>query len=180
MTDSNKYQNGKIYKIVSNYTDEVYIGSSAQKYLSMRMRQHRDEFKLWKKDSTKRKYISSFEILKYDDARIVLVENYPCESKDQLRQQEEHHRKLHAEAVNKQKAYQSHEQHLQYMRTWHHENKEHVAERAKEYRENHREELLKKKKEYYHSNADTINERRREEYKENSTELCAYQKKYRE
>lgn len=179
MTDS-KYQNGKIYKIVSDQTCDVYIGSSAQKYLSMRMRQHRDEYNIWKKDNSKRQYISSFELLKYDDARIILVENYPCNTKDELRAREEYHRKQYNEAINSYKAHQSHEEHLQYMRKWHEDNKEYVAERAKKYRAENRNELLQKKTEYYNKNKEQINGKRREQYKDKAIDLCQYQKQYRE
>ena len=33
---NNKYNNSKIYKIISPNTDKIYIGSSIQKYISNR------------------------------------------------------------------------------------------------------------------------------------------------
>ena len=38
---------GKIYKIVSNQTDDIYIGSTCQKLLSTRLGKHRDDYKRW-------------------------------------------------------------------------------------------------------------------------------------
>ena len=39
------YQNGKIYKIVSNTNSEkCYIGSTTKKYLSQRLMQHKYEY----------------------------------------------------------------------------------------------------------------------------------------
>ena len=75
------YSKGKIYKIVSPNTEEVYIGSTTQK-LSNRMTSHR-------KDYRNGKYMTSSEIIKHGDAKIVLVENYPCETKEQLEKREQ-------------------------------------------------------------------------------------------
>ena len=41
------YSLGKIYKIVSNQTDDIYIGSTSQNLLSVRLGKHRDEYKRW-------------------------------------------------------------------------------------------------------------------------------------
>ena len=39
----NKYQEGKIYKIVCNITGEVYYGSTIEKYLSSRLAKHKNK-----------------------------------------------------------------------------------------------------------------------------------------
>lgn len=164
MTD-NKYQNGKIYMIKSSFTNKIYIGSTLQKYLSNRFKEHKYCLKSYEKGN-KTSYCTSYEIVKYDDAQIILVENYPCNSKDELRAREEYHRKQYNEAINKQKAFQSHKEHLQYMREWHHDNKEYVAKRAKEYRETHKEDLQVKKKQYHEKNAEQIKAR------QNARDIC--------
>ena len=69
----NKYQNGKIYKITSKQTDDVYIGSTC-KPLNTRMTHH----KVFKE------YVSSTRIIKYGDAIIELIEKYPCKTRDEL------------------------------------------------------------------------------------------------
>lgn len=66
------YQNAKIYKIMSNQTDKIYIGSSVQK-LCVRMASHRAN-----------QTSELEEILKFNDAKICLIENYPCENKEEL------------------------------------------------------------------------------------------------
>jgi hypothetical protein len=76
------YQLGKVYKITSPQTDKVYIGSTAQVYLSSRMTGHVKDFKLFEKG--KKNFISSFEIIKFGDAVITLIEDYKCETKEQL------------------------------------------------------------------------------------------------
>ena len=37
MTETNRYNNGKIYKIESNLGNKIYIGSTTKDYLSQRM-----------------------------------------------------------------------------------------------------------------------------------------------
>jgi len=76
------YSKSKIYKIQSaSQPDVVYYGSTTQKYLSTRMADHRATFK-------RGEYRSSHEILKRPDAKIILVENFPCASKDELLKRE--------------------------------------------------------------------------------------------
>lgn len=81
MTTTNRYTNGKIYKIVSQQTDDVYIGSTCSP-LSKRMVEHRSKYKMFL--DNRHHYVSSFDILKYQDAVIVLIENFPCNSKEEL------------------------------------------------------------------------------------------------
>jgi hypothetical protein len=72
------YQNAKIYKIVDNTNDNIYIGSTCKK-LCQRLAQHRSNYKQYLND--KFSYITSFKILKNDDYDIVLIEEFPCENK---------------------------------------------------------------------------------------------------
>jgi hypothetical protein len=74
---------GNIYKIVSDSTDKIYIGSTV-KSLEERLEEHENDYELWFNKEFKSGYISSFEILKYEDAYIELLEEYPCENKQQL------------------------------------------------------------------------------------------------
>ena len=74
------YKESKIYAIRSHQTNDVYIGSTVER-LSARMSKHRYDYK---KHNTGRNYVSSFEILKYEDAYIELIKNLECISKDQL------------------------------------------------------------------------------------------------
>lgn len=79
------YQNGKIYKIISNQTDKVYVGSTTQP-LCERLSSHRSKYKRYL--INKNTYITSFELVKYDDAKIILIENYPCQNKEELHAKE--------------------------------------------------------------------------------------------
>ena len=79
------YQNGKIYTIRSHQTPLIYIGGTCTA-LRKRMHKHRSMYRMYLKGS--KKYISSFEILKYDDAYIELLELCPCNMKIELDRRE--------------------------------------------------------------------------------------------
>jgi len=66
------YLKGKIYKLICDDPELVYYGSTTQKYLSKRLGQHR-ELKC-----------SSKEMFLYGNVKIILIENYPCSSRDEL------------------------------------------------------------------------------------------------
>ena len=101
MTDK-KYQRGKIYKLISNQTNDVYYGSTIENKLSNRLSGHRSHYKDWIKNRFH--YISSFEIVKYEDAKIILVENYPCNTKYELVAREQFYIDNN-ECINKRKSF---------------------------------------------------------------------------
>ncbi len=84
---ADKYARGKIYKIISTQTDGVYIGSTTRPRLSDRMCEHRRDYKKFTVGGYD--YLSSYEIMQYPDARIILVESFPCETRDHLRAREQ-------------------------------------------------------------------------------------------
>jgi predicted GIY-YIG superfamily endonuclease len=45
----NKYQQGKIYKIVCNETGDIYIGSTIEPTLARRLAKHVAKYKFWLK-----------------------------------------------------------------------------------------------------------------------------------
>ena len=80
------YKNGKIYKIISKNTLQCYVGSTAVPKLTRRLVQHKDHYrKCLKKEFS---YITSFELVKYGDCQIELIENYPCNDENELRKRE--------------------------------------------------------------------------------------------
>jgi hypothetical protein len=77
------YGNGKVYRIVCNQTGLQYIGSTTIK-LSARLSQHK---KLLKNNTSG----ASKVVLENDDYNIILIEDYPCERKEQLLARERYH-----------------------------------------------------------------------------------------
>ena len=76
----NKYENGKIYKIVCNTTGLIYIGSTIQT-LKERLSQHKSKYRL-------SRTCSSHLVLQNNNSDIILIENYPCNSRKELQLRE--------------------------------------------------------------------------------------------
>ena len=81
----NKYQQGKIYKIIDNTSKKVYIGSTCLK-LNKRLTIHKSDFNRFKEN--KFHFLTSFQIIENGDFIIELIKNFPCEHKLELEQQE--------------------------------------------------------------------------------------------
>ena len=126
MTEINKYQNGKIYKIVCNKTKLVYIGSTIQKYLCNRLKNHFFKYNMYL--DNRHHYVSSYKILENNDYYIELVELFPCNSKDELLVRERYYYDLF-ECVNMQKPKITLEEKKEYRKNYHIENKEYRKER---------------------------------------------------
>ena len=85
------YSKGKIYKIVCNVTGLIYIGSTCEPTLARRLAKHTSLYKIWTNDNTKVCNMTSFKILENNNYDIILIEDYPCERKDQLHARERHY-----------------------------------------------------------------------------------------
>jgi group I intron endonuclease len=81
------YQNGKIYKMINDVNNEIYIGSTVKR-LCNRMAQHRTNTKDINNKS--KVYIKMREI-GIEHFKIVLLEKYACLSKEELRAREDHY-----------------------------------------------------------------------------------------
>ena len=138
------YQLAKIYKIETlNQDDEsdVYIGSTCEPSLAHRMAGHRRNYKKW--ENGKYNNVTVFKLFeKYgiDNCNIFLIVEYPCETKDQLRQREGYYitnipcvNKVVAGRKNKESCKQYYEN-----------NKETITNKQKQYRDEHKEYLQTK------------------------------------
>ncbi len=77
----NKFQHAKIYKIVDNSSDLIYIGSTCES-LNKRLRGHEMNYKSFK--SGKSRFTTSFKILDNNNYKIELIKLYPCINKQEL------------------------------------------------------------------------------------------------
>ena len=80
----NKYLNGKIYKIVDVGYTKCYIGCTIQT-LSVRMSGHRSKQKALNNLCNSRMLFDEFGM---DNCKIELIENFPCQSKEELNKRE--------------------------------------------------------------------------------------------
>jgi hypothetical protein len=160
----NRYNNGKIYRIVCNVTGLQYIGSTCLPTLAKRLAYHRNRYNsyLGGKDDS---FITSFEILKNNDYEIILIEEYKCETKDQLFARERYHIENN-NCVNK---YIPGRTKKEYKKMYIEKNKELIKEKDKEYREKNKEQIKERKKEYKEKNKEQIKEKDKE-YREKNKE----------
>ena len=87
---SQDYSQGKIYRLVCNTTGNTYYGSTKEKYLSRRLSRHVNDFRVIEKGLGHYKS-SSYDIIKGENYQMILVENYPCESKYELESRERYY-----------------------------------------------------------------------------------------
>lgn len=127
------YQRGKIYAIICRKTGRRYIGSTCEPTLAKRLAQHVRDFKMWKRNISR--FTSSYDIIKDGNYYIVLLELYPCGSKDELRMCEQKHIDLN-ECVNKRKAFITEEEKLNH--------NEERREYYKKYKEDNKEKIKQK------------------------------------
>lgn len=152
---NNRYENGKIYTIRSHQTDKYYIGSTCLE-LYKRLWKHRDCYKRFQKGGVK--YISSFEIIKFDDHYIELLENFKCETKNELERKEgEFIRKYKDEVVNMVVAGRTIEE-------WRADNKDKIKIQMKVYRDNNKDKIHKVWKQNYEKNKEIILEKMKEKF----------------
>jgi hypothetical protein len=168
------YQKGKIYKLWSPSKNLVYYGSTIQS-ISQRLTDHINCFNRYKKDNNKR-YFISFLVLDCEDYKIELIEEYPCNNKQQLCKKEGEYIKNN-ECVNKQIAGRT-------TKEWAEDNKEKIKEQKKEWNKNDYENNPDKHKEKnklkYEKNKDDRLEKQKKYYKDNIDKRLEYAKNYRE
>ena len=160
-----KYENGKIYKIITNDPNEsCYVGSTAQPYLSNRMADHISAYKTWVKSINKNKHkIMSFELFdKYgvENCKIILLESVNAKSKDELRMKEQEYiSKL--KCVNKKRAYCSSEDNKIRDQQYYIDNKDKIKERMSNTYIEKRDTICARVNEYRKANLETINAKKK-------------------
>ena len=157
-----KRQTGYIYSIRSHQTDNYYIGSTFGP-LRQRLFIHKSHLK--KYNESNGNYITSFEILKYSDAYIELVETYENINKMELQKNEGEYIRKNTKCINKNIAGRTK---IEYNK----DNKEYYKEYYKEYRNDNKERI----KEYYEDNK----ERKKEYYEDNKEQIKEYNKEYKD
>jgi hypothetical protein len=122
---------GRIYKIVSSECDGVYIGSTTLQ-MNKRFNLHNSDYK--RHVAGKCHYVTSFEILKFADAKIELVHEGVFDGKKDLEQFEGELIRTTPNAVNKIV----------------------VGRSTKEYYQDNKEALQQKKRQYGEANRESI------------------------
>ena len=188
--DSMDYQNGKIYKILNIVDDDCYVGSTTQA-LSKRMSKHRKDMN---SDMKKNRLLyTKMRLLGVDSFYIELIEDFPCESVEQLRQREGHfirdmgtlnhiiagrtkkdwtlENHDHKKELDRIRYMNNHEAELAKRQEYREHNKEKISEMKKEHYEENKERILEKQKEYYESNKDVVLERNKNYRERNKNKI---------
>jgi hypothetical protein len=134
------YSKSKIYRICSNETEYIYIGSTTQD-IQVRFNEHKSCFNRHSQGKQV-PYCSSFKILQYSTARVELVEEFPCEIIEQLRVREGFWIQSSTTCVNTQVAGRTRLETINsYLKN--------SVDKRKEYRELHKDVILEQKKQWY-------------------------------
>ena len=136
------YNNGKIYKIIDTENKVIYIGSTVEK-LCKRYSKH------------KHKAIGN---------KIILLENFPCNSREELVKKEQEFIEQYDNLLNKHRAYNSIEYHKEY-------HKEYNLKYHNEHYEENKDKILEKAKVYYEKNKNKISEKTKIYYEKNKVEI---------
>ena len=155
-----KYQNSKIYKLVSDKLDLVYYGSTTRT-LKQRLTCHKSNYKRYLKGKTN--YGTSFELLELGDARIILVEDFPCERKEDLLARERFYIESNT-CVNKNIPGRTEKE-------WREKNKEILLEKRREYIKQNSEKLKKEFKEWANNNKEHNKEIHKKYYQDNREKI---------
>ena len=141
------YQNGKVYCIRNTVNDEIYVGSTTQR-LSKRFSKHKSDMKV-----LTGKLYQEMTNVGVENFYIELLENYPCNSKEELNKREgEYIRQMGT--LNYQVSGRTRQEYRE-------ENREKERERAKIYYANNREKELERTRVYRENDVEKEKERQK-------------------
>ena len=170
-----KYNRGKVYKLVSDKSNLVYYGSTICK-LSIRLAKHRYEYK--KNLSNEKSNKTAYKLLELGDAKIILVEDFPCERKEQLLSRERYYIENN-DCVNKCIPITNMTA-KEYSKKWRDTNKDKKREMDRIYKEKNKEKLKEQSKLYREKNKEKLKERDRLAYQKNKEKRRKQMKQYNE
>ena len=155
----NKLDNSKIYKIVDNTNDNLYIGSTCQS-LKRRLSKHKCDYKRFLKGLCTN--VTSFDIIKNNDCKIELLENCEVKTKSELLAREKHFIENN-ECINKVIPGRTKEEYYiankEKIKEYRDTNEEKRNEYQKAYDDANKEKRNEYQKEYYIANKEKLNQK---------------------
>ena len=182
-----RYENSKIYKLVCE--DGCYYYGSTTSTLTNRLSKHKSNSKI-----ENSKLYTHIKGLGWDKVRIQLVEQFPCENKQDLLQKENEYilsGKDDNLCLNTIRAHVTSEQRIidkqtyrdgsrdiinERARVYREQNKEKIKESMKKWYSEHKEEQANKQKQYQETNKVAIKEQRKQFYEDNKERLLKEKK----
>ena len=165
-----------------------YQNGSTVESLARRMAKHRNHYKDYNAGGKNRINIFDvFDEYEVENCKIELIENYPCNNKEELHSREGHYIQ-NTDCVNKRVAGRSKKQWnednreyvLQQKRDYHHNNRDHCLQKSREYYEKNKEKGLKQQKEYYDTQKEQYAKKKKEYREKNKEQIKLQRKEYRE
>ena len=139
----NKYSRGKIYKITGG--GKCYVGSTIET-LNQRLSRHKY-----------RKNCISRELLDCEDLAIELIEEYPCNDRNELLWRERYWIE-NTECINKYRPIRTEEEIESYMKDYYEANIDKIKEQKKEYYQANKEKAKEYQREYYQKTKKSLTE----------------------
>jgi hypothetical protein len=191
METENKYNNGKIYRLMCN-DGYYYIGSTIVK-LNLRFNSHKKSSKIMNTP-----VYNHINKIGWENVEIELIEEYPCNVKKELNKREDFYIKRSKNdplCLNINRAYISKDERKEIQKDYYEHHKDEIIESHKEYNEKNRERVDAYHAEYRLKNAekrreysrqyrlehlDEDKERRKKYITENKDKVDEYFKNYRE
>ena len=175
----NKYKNGKIYILVDNAYTKQYIGSTCEG-LSRRRNRHISSYNFYQTHPDKEhRFTTSFYMFDefgVDNVKIELLENFPCNNKEELLKREGFYIRQN-DCVNKCIAGRTVKERQQ---VWQEQNREHIKEKKHDYYLNNKEYFQEQGKVYRENNKEHIKERDHLYYQDNREKILKQVKEYAE
>lgn len=192
------YSKGKIYIIRNTQNDLTYIGSTCRT-LAKRMTEHKMDIRSEKCQNYK--LYKAMNELGKDAFYIELLEDYPCQKRDELLKKEGDKIKEYQSELNtiisgrtkqeyrqdnlqqihsKWKEYYSHNQAqlIQYQKDYRNKNKDILKTKRQQYYEENKEHIKEQKRHYNHNNKEKIKERDRKYSQEHSEAIKERRRQY--
>lgn len=155
------YQNGKIYKLVNNVDDEIYIGSTCNP-LSKRKGSHKTDSKREKcKNMTVYLHLNN---IGWENVEIILIETCSCENKDELHKRERYWIETLKSSLNKVLPGRTRKERMEstnYNKIYYEQHKEQLLVKGREYSKKYRQENKTLISEKYDANRKKIAEKKK-------------------
>ena len=158
------YTKGKIYRIYNTITNDIYIGATTQ-LLCQRMKGHREACKVSKNINIK--LYKSFKEHGIQRFYIVLLENFNCNSKEELSAKEGQYIRELRPALNTKIEGRT-------LKQYYVDN----IDKFKQYKLNNLDKIKEQQKQYYDNNIDKIKEHEKQYYVDNIDKIKARDKQY--
>ena len=167
------------YKIFTENSNEIYIGSTAD--FKSRKSNHKSQCN---NENNKNYNYKIYQTIRanggWNQWKMIQIGKRDNITKRDAEQIEEEYRLDLKATMNTCRAYRSPEVEKEYYKEYRENNKEDLKEYIKEYRENNKEKIKEQSKEYYQNNKEDRKEYIREYYQNNKEKIKEHKKEYRE